>query len=180
VIDFNSAQGNLWGMSESWFDSEEVARSSQAKHRDNVEFAKLIDEWHNLWIGRFHYNLEEKRLLERPDWKSLKSGIKRVSLLVPRDGMDLEATWKYWVNDFGPRHVGPGQIMTCINRVIQATEGGKLWGLAEGWYETIEDIHKVGASHQSNPEMKKLVDQWHNQWASHTAYIMEERVLYQR
>jgi len=182
VIQVQSETGKLWGMAEGWSDSEESFRASQASHQDDPQFKKMIDDWHNRWGSRSVHILEEKRLFERPDWKSIDEGmVKHVVFLEPKEEMDFESTWKYWVEDYGPRHVAPGQIMTCINRIIKAQPAtGRLWGMAEGWYESMEAFHASRAGHQDDPEMKKLIEEWHSQWASHTSYIMEEKVLFQR
>jgi hypothetical protein len=182
VIQIESGSGQLWGMAEGWSESEESFRSSQGKHQNDEEFKRMIEEWHHRWSSRSVHILEEKRLFERPDWKKTNSGmVKHVVFLVPKDGMDLEATWKYWVEDYGPRHIVPGQLMICINRVIKVPpKEGQLWGIAEGWYENMEAFRAFQAQQQSNPEMKKLVEKWHSQWASHASYFMEEKVLFQR
>lgn len=179
VIQKQFGTGNLWGMADVWFDNEQSSELYQDKRRNDPEYLKPANLWHK-WTVRAGYMVEEKRLFERSDWKSLTNPmVKRVSLLVPKEGMDLEATWKYWVDDFGPRHVGPGIVMTCINRLLEPPAGG-LWGIAEAWYESNQDFLKWGASHQNDPEMKRRIDEWHNKWASHTAYIMEEKVLFSK
>jgi hypothetical protein len=182
VIKKYIGNGKLWGISESWYDSDESFRSSHAKHQEDPEFMKRIEEWHNYWTVRAHLLFEEKRLFERPDWKSSKGGVKRASFFIPKEKIDLEAAWKYWIEDFGPRHAGPdpGLMMTCINRITGKSEMVGLWGMAEAWFESIEAMRNFGAKHHNDPKMKLLIDKWNSQWAEHTSYVMEEKVLFQR
>jgi len=111
-----------------------------------------------------------------------KKMVKLVVLLMPKDDVDRDKYWKYWIEKHTSVHADPGIIRYLVSRVTEV-EGGapdKMWGMAEIWYrdrEAHDADHR--AIREGGPEIRQELEEFHTKLAWNWGGFMEEKVIYE-